>query len=310
MSFSALPLPHTLNSSLWSMSETITRVPGASAALDFVLAHPIRSVLAGAGLAVVFFLLWAWPYREYTVPYRNLPGPKPTSWFWGNFKEVIKEPILVPQTRWMNQWGNVLRYKTLFGRPRILLADPAGLAYVAQHTYEFHKPAVTVFTLEQVLGRGVLTVEGDAHRRQRRILSPAFGPPAIKSMHDIFMDKAHELQRKLTGFLDADDDELFSPSPPKPEDRIAGTKKVDVLKYMGQMTLDVIGAAGFDYDFKGESRSRFLLLIPALASQNNALADAFASMLKAGDKPGLMYILATLIPPLRIFVGHFCTIQR
>lgn len=238
------------------MSGILANVPGVSAVIDHTVAHPIRSVFSALGLAAVIFLLWAWPYREYTSVYRNLPGPKPTSWFWGNLYEIIKEPTNAPQTRWMAEYGNVLRYKTLLGRPRICLADPAGLAYISQHTYDFHKPQQTVYALEQVLGRGVLTVEGSEHHRQRRILNPAFGPPAIKSMHDIFMDKAWELQRKLSGFLDADDEETFSPTPPKPEDCVPGTKKVDVLKYMGQMTLDVIGLAGFDYEFQGEPTLR------------------------------------------------------
>ncbi len=219
-------------------------------ALSVARAHPIFTVLSIVALAPILFLLYAFPYREYTLPYRNMRGPKPSSLFWGNYREILNEPTNGPQTRWIAEFGNAFRYRTMFGKPRICLADPVAIAHIATHTYDYLKAGPTVYALELILGRGLLTVEGDDHRRQRKIMGPAFGLPAIKSMHPIFMEKSWELQRKLSDLLDTTE-ESYSPTPPKPEDRIPGTKKVDMIPYWGQMTLDIIGLAGFDYDFGG-----------------------------------------------------------
>ncbi|BEJ17745.1 hypothetical protein CspHIS471_0700130 [Cutaneotrichosporon sp. HIS471] len=256
--------------------------------LKLARVHPVLALLSVASLVLIAYILWAYPYREYTLPYRNLRGPKASSLIWGNYSEIFKEPTNAPQTRWIAEFGNVFRYQTLFGKPRICLGDPVAIAHIAQHTYDYHKASATVYALELVLGRGLLTVEGDEHKRQRKILSPAFGLPAIKSMQSIFMDKGWELQRKLSSILDSDEDS-FSPTPTAPEDRVPGTKKVDVIRYMGQMTLDVIGLAGFDYDFG------------ALAGRSTDLADSFRALLKAGSSPGIMATLAAVMPFFRIF---------
>lgn len=235
------------------MKSALATIPGVEATLEYVGAHPVLSAFSAIGVITILAILWAWPYREYMMPYSNLPGPKPTSIFWGNFGEILREETAVPHAGWISEFGNVFRYKTLFGRPRICMGDAAGLAYIAAHTYDYAKPEETIFALEQVLGQGaILTVEGADHRRQRKILNPAFGAPAIKSMHDIFLDKAWELERKISSFFEAEEGKYFSSNPPKPEDRVPGTRKVDVLKYFGEMTLDVIGVAGFDYNFNGE----------------------------------------------------------
>ncbi|GMK57994.1 hypothetical protein CspeluHIS016_0500260 [Cutaneotrichosporon spelunceum] len=257
-------------------------------AVAVAVAHPYLTLLSLAALVPVIYLLWAYPYREYTLPYRNVRGPKATNLFWGNYGEIINEPTNVPQTRWMTEFGTVFRYQTLFGKPRLCLGDPLAIAHVAQHTYDYQKSSQTVYALELVLGRSLLTVEGDEHKRQRKILGPAFGLPAIKSMQSIFMEKGWELQRKLSSLLESDEDN-FAPAPTAPEDKVPGTKKVDVIRYMGEMTLDVIGLAGFDYDFG------------ALAGRSTDLADAFRALLKAGSSPGIMAILAAVIPFFRIF---------
>lgn len=43
------------------------------------------------------------------------------------------------------------------------------------------------------LSSGLLTSEGEQHKRQRRILTPAFSPANLKSITPIFWDKASEV---------------------------------------------------------------------------------------------------------------------
>lgn len=48
-------------------------------------------------------------------------------------------------------------------------------------------------------------------------------------------------------------------------------------------------------------------LIIALAGRSTDLADSFRNLLKAGNSPGLLAILAAVIPPLRAFVNRVRT---
>jgi cytochrome P450 len=49
-------------------------------------------------------------------------------------------------------------------------------------------------SLARTLGGGVLLVEGAEHRRQRRLLNPAFGPAQVRDLSGVFVGKANEVR--------------------------------------------------------------------------------------------------------------------
>jgi cytochrome P450 len=57
----------------------------------------------------------------------------------------------------------------------------------------YQKPEGLRFNLGNLLGDGLLIAEGHDHRRQRRIMNPAFGTIHIKEMTKIFVDKSNEV---------------------------------------------------------------------------------------------------------------------
>lgn len=152
-----------------------------------------QQVLIAVGGLLALLLLYLYPYREYTLSFRNVPGPAPTHWFWGNLKEIIKAPPMEEHSKWLAEYGNTIRYRVLFGEARLFSADPAFLSFVLQHSDDFIKPERTNRVLNRLLGEGVLTAEGAVHRRQRKVLNPAFSPAAVRDMADIMFDKAFEL---------------------------------------------------------------------------------------------------------------------
>jgi cytochrome P450 len=68
------------------------------------------------------------------------------------------------------------------------------ISFIFNHTDVFQKPATTRGELGRILGEGILIAEGTAHRNQRRVLNPAFGPGQIRDMSGIFLDKANEVR--------------------------------------------------------------------------------------------------------------------
>lgn len=51
--------------------------------------------------------------------------------------------------------------------------------------------------LEDILGRGLLTLDPVDHKRQRRVLNPAFSMAAIKTMVEDFFEEGYKLRDRL-----------------------------------------------------------------------------------------------------------------
>ncbi|KAL1407956.1 hypothetical protein Q8F55_004753 [Vanrija albida] len=269
------------------MSSFLNSIPVLPA---LVAAYPTTAkIIGGIALAVLALYIYLFPYNEYTLTFRNLQGPPSSSLVWGNLSEIIKAPPCGKHDEWIAEYGHTIRYTMMFGETRIVTTDPVALGFILQHSYEFIKPPRTNQFLERMLGNGVLTAEGDVHRRQRRVLNPAFGPAAIRDMSPVFYDKAYELQRKFNTFIEdeaAADADVTSPTPAKDVDRVPGARKIDIMRYLGQTTLDVIGVAGFNYDFK------------TLSERRNPLAEAFNAMFQSGARITVMGILQNFFPIL------------
>lgn len=78
-----------------------------------------------------------------------------------------------------------------------------------------------------MIGGGLLTSEYDVHKRQRRILTPAFAVGHLRSITPHFWAKANQLVKIWEPLVDN-----------LPEEGI------DVTKWMSRVTLDIIGLAG------------------------------------------------------------------
>ncbi|WWC91011.1 uncharacterized protein L201_005951 [Kwoniella dendrophila CBS 6074] len=238
-------------------------------------------------LAVLFVAyLYLYPYREYTLTFKNLRGPKSVSLLFGNVPTFLKNEPQVPHRNWMKEYGLTFRYHVIMGIPRFYTADPVALSYILGNSEKFPKPEQTRKGMADMLGNGVLVAEGLDHKRQRKLLNPSFSPLAIKQMIPIFFDKSYELKEKFLSIIEDEDSfqKGASPTPPIEIDQIKGTKKIDVMTWLGKTTLDIIGLAGFNYDFN------------ALQDPNNELAEAYRKMFGSSLEITPFAILQALFP--------------
>jgi cytochrome P450 len=192
---------------------------------------------------------------------------------------------------WVKEYGPTFRYRILFGSVRFFTADLVALSYILSHSDIFPKPEQVRRNMGEILGNGVLSAEGADHRRQRKVLNPSFSASAVRELVPIFLDKAYDLKDKLLTMIDDESIEA-SPTPERPEDKVPGGRKIDVVRYLQQCTLDVIGAAGFNYDFA------------SLREPNNELAEAYRKMFSAAQNITIMAILQSLIPGMNKIVGR------
>ncbi|KAK6343674.1 hypothetical protein TWF730_011263 [Orbilia blumenaviensis] len=112
--------------------------------------------------------------------------------------------------------------------------NPKLLAEVlTSQSYIFVKPQFFRFSL-RLLGNGILMAEGDEHKRQRKILIPAFHPRHLRSLFPLFWTKTREMVDLITAEIQASD----APDP-----------IVDFNSWGSRCTLDIIGKAGAGIDF-------------------------------------------------------------
>ncbi|OCF32427.1 hypothetical protein I316_05853 [Kwoniella heveanensis BCC8398] len=245
------------------------------------------------GLALVGLFLYLYTYRAWTLSYKNLRGPPAEHILWGNVPTFLRAPPNAPHGEWMKVYGPTFRYRIILGTNRFFTADPVALSYILGHGDLFPKPERTRKGMEDMLGNGVLVAEGHDHKRQRKVLNPSFSPAAVRGMMPIFYDKAYQLRDKFFSLIEGDPEdlgtngEILSPTPPKEIDIVPGTKKIDVLSWLGKTTLDVIGLAGFNYDFR------------ALEDPKNELADAYRKMFGASMEITVGAIIQAIVPFMR-----------
>jgi hypothetical protein len=135
-------------------------------------------------------------YEEFTLPTRDLPGPKSTNLLFGNIKDVQEDvcpyarvnlPIfflmptqqeLVFRERWVQEYGTVFRLKGLFSvcaycyailepiqlstnqLSCLYIADTKTLSHILMNTsYDYQKAKISRYSLSLLLGPGAHAIE-------------------------------------------------------------------------------------------------------------------------------------------------------
>ncbi|KAM5533689.1 hypothetical protein V8D89_012656 [Ganoderma adspersum] len=161
---------------------------------------------------------------------QNLPGPPSPSWLKGNMEQLMG--------RHSNEWNrqNTETYGPLskltgpFGHTWINVYDPKALYSIAikdQDVWQKNAGAANV----RLLGLGLLTTEGAQHRKQRKMLTPVFSIAYLRGITSVFYETTHKLRDGLNADIGA------------------GSKEVDVLKWMGRAALELLGQGVLGYSF-------------------------------------------------------------
>ncbi|THH29155.1 hypothetical protein EUX98_g5030 [Antrodiella citrinella] len=238
-------------------------------AISILLAVPV------ALLAVVLWSILPVIIRPLCSPLRNLPGPPNPNWLWGQFKAIFDAENSVLQEKWIEQYGNTLVYKVMFGSLRLYTHDDRALNHIMTHSVDYQKPETVRFNLTSVLGAGVLVTEGEQHRQQRRIMNPAFGPAQIRELTGVFLEKAMKLRDSWQSASDRNGNVPL---------------RADVFAGLGRMTLDVIGVAGFNYEFDALNET----------GKPSELSVAFETIFQGDTSFPVFQMLRAFIPALRI----------
>ena len=150
-------------------------------------------------------------------------------------------------------------------------------------TSGYEKPWQTRAFLGRLIGRGIFSMEGSAHTMQRRIIAPAFTHQSVRQMTPVFFKKADELAEKWKDIIAEKWETTEVTTPPRVANAI-----IDVAHWISRASFDVIGLAGFNYDFH------------ALTDESEKVYGAYRRMFNIADKRlGLWQVLELYFPILR-----------
>ncbi|KAL0573184.1 hypothetical protein V5O48_008777 [Marasmius crinis-equi] len=228
--------------------------------LSIEIPIPLDSLILQATSIAVVGLLARKVYKRAHLYFatRHLAGPPFAGFIMGHFQVALDDDKAVVMNQWMETYGKVIRTSGMMGASEVLLTDLKAISHVLKHDSAiYQKPGDVTYLLERLTGHGVLVTEGDDHRKQRRVMNPAFGPVEIRAITEVFFEKSIELRDAWATQI---------------ENEGKGVEiQVDVLHWLSRMTLDVIGQAGFNYQ------------LDAISGKYNALNEAFSHTFASGS---------------------------
>ncbi|KAK0475531.1 cytochrome P450 [Armillaria novae-zelandiae] len=220
-------------------------------------------------LSVLSFCLLSAMYLVYKrlkrVSIANVPGPQWKSWVYGNLPELFKCQAGEMDFKWQSQYGDIVRIRAPFGASdislvdRLLVSDPKALQYIYQTSgYKFIKPSGRKELSRLFNGTGILFVEGEDHKRHRKVLLPGFGGPEAKFYVPVFFVHAGKMVSRWKELISTTDEQ---------------SAVIDIPSWISRATLDAIGEAAFNYPFGALDDSAK----PLTKAYTNMAFDTFAA---------------------------------
>ncbi|CAK5277012.1 unnamed protein product [Mycena citricolor] len=127
-------------------------------------------------------------YRTWTSLVRFIDGPASANVVFGH--SIVLSDIPEQGDQWRKRYGATFMAKGQFLADDLHTTDLKAVGHVLGHASVYSRTPAFLGSLDRILGKGLLSVSLDPHRRQRRILNPAFNLQRIRLMNEIFMNNA------------------------------------------------------------------------------------------------------------------------
>lgn len=212
----------------------------------------IMDALSSGILLLTLACIYAMIRRLRKPSVSNIPGPQPESFLMGNLSELHQGQAAVADFEWQTVYGGIARIKAPFGEDMLWISDPKALQYIYQTSgYNFPKQPERRAVSRLVGDHGLTWADGDTHKRQRKVMFPAFGGPESRALLPIFEHHAEQVAIRWKEILET-----------APEHSAI----LNVIQHISPATLDAIGEAAFDYK------------LGCLDNSDNELAKAYLNL--------------------------------
>ncbi|KAI0355873.1 cytochrome P450 [Trametes cingulata] len=198
-------------------------------------------------ICALSWLLWKF-MRPYVVAgvLDKLPGPASPSFVYGNLKQLYDRRGWDFHQEIGDNYGPAVKLHGKFGKKILYVFDPRAMHHIAvkeQYVYDEARWFLSMNNL--TFGPGLLSVTGEQHRHQRKMLNPAFNINHMRDMTPIFYEVTNRLRRALLNQV------------------TDGPAEIDMSKWMGRTALELIGRGGLGYSFD-----------PLVEERSDTLGDA------------------------------------
>ena len=144
-------------------------------------------------------------------------------------------------------------------------------------SYDFAKPNELRDFLRRVLGDGLVVVEGDEHKFQRKHIMPVFSFRHIKNLYPMMWEKAVELTKAIEAEIHENPDPAF-------RDEKHTTGVVEINHWANKVTMDIIGIAGLGREFN------------MLKNGDDELIENYEEILEPTVERGIYFALCLIFP--------------
>ncbi|KZT00829.1 cytochrome P450 [Laetiporus sulphureus 93-53] len=196
-------------------------------------------------------------------PLDNLPGPPSQSSLYGNVGQYFDRCRLDSHLKVVQNYGPIVRLREFFGVPVLYIYDPLALQAMLvknQNQYEQYEE----FTRQTgfMFGHHLLAIRGEEHRRQRKLMNPAFSPNRLRTMLPIFYSVARKVRVALATRVDD------------------ASKEIDILHWLGRASLEIIGQGSMGWSLDSlvsEGNNQYAEDVKVVLSVCNFMEDLTVS---------------------------------
>ncbi|KAF8517393.1 cytochrome P450 [Hysterangium stoloniferum] len=261
--------------------------------------------------------------------------PPVPSFFWGHLQLLHDAENTNVYNKWREELGSIFTYRGFIGGYRLVTMDPRAIIHILSKPDHYPKPSFVRDSLASMGGEyGLIVVEGDDHKRMRKIINPSFTSPQVRELTPIFYEKAVKLRDIWLSLIDtasSSPTEIHNPpsilrhtdkpfhlsflspaTPILPLRSRSRTNKVNITSPSPSLSLpssysstssirlDILSWLGrATLDVIG--LAGFGYTFDALVDDQNELAAAFADVFSAARKFRVLTVLQVWFPILRYF---------
>jgi len=225
------------------------------------------TILYGVLIPLLLYVIYLVFIQPRFSPLNNIPSPPSKGWF-SDQLWMVMNPARSPKTHetFVKEYGrNVMIRGIIPWDLRLFTLDPVTLGHVMKNSHVFEKPWQSRRLITGLIGCGMLAAEGGVHKRQRRVATPAFSIQNMRALVPLVFAKGTELKERWAAMIAQNGVQKEKSGADEKDEKLQGAK-IDVCHWVSRATFDVIGSAGFDYQFN------------AIQNETNELFNAYKEM--------------------------------
>ncbi|KAH9928315.1 cytochrome P450 monooxygenase [Fomitopsis serialis] len=188
----------------------------------------VNLIIQSSLVVVAIHIVWRISRRIFArTPLDNIPGPPPAPFLTGHLPQYFDRHGTEFQRRVAHNYGPVVKMQGMFGQPLLYIYDPRALhTMLIKEASDYDEEELFVRTNTLIFGPGLISVLGDQHRKQRKMLNPVFSAGHMRDMLPIFYSVTEKLRDTWLARVNDEPREL------------------DVLNWMGRAALELIAQGG------------------------------------------------------------------